>query len=280
MLMPSNKTLTIFILCFGVVISVWFITKKQQTLSQNNVVKKTGGIEAEPAIAIKNTDYDWKKILNESAPKNQKVIDLTKNTTIEEDTTLTDQMSRDFLSQYLIAAKNGTEVTPEVASQIAQNTLSLPDYRPISVVYIKENLKIVKKSDPVTVGKYRDKINQVLIPLYYSLKDNPVTILVNSLQSEKETELKKLDPMILVSKNSVKSLLEMEVPEGAIGFHLNLLNTTSNSLSDLEAMRVAISDPVKVFSVVGNYSQNMINFGNAVINMNDYLQKNSVINLF
>lgn len=72
----------------------------------------------------------------------------------------------------------------------------------------------------------------------------------------------------------------MEVPEGAIGFHLNLLNTTSNSLSDLEAMRVAISDPVKVFSVVGNYSQNMINFGNAVINMNDYLQKNSVINLF
>lgn len=279
--MPSNKILTIFILCFGIVISVFFVTKKQQSLSQSNTLNKSDGVKAEPAIAIKNTDYDWKKILTDSTPKNQKVVDLTKTTAIgEEGTTLTDQMSRDFLSQYLIAVKNGTDVTPEVASKIAENTLALPDYRPGSVVYIKENLKIVKKTDPATVGKYRDKINQVLIPLYYNLKDNPVTILVNSLQSDSETELKKLDPMILISKNAIKYLLDMEVPENAVGFHLNLLNSSSNTLSDLEAMRVAVSDPVKVFSVVGTYSQNMINFGNAVINMNDYLLKNSIINLF
>ncbi len=279
--MPSNKILTVFILCFGIVISVFFITKKQQSLSQSNTLNKNDGIKAEPAIAIKNTDYDWKKILTESAPKNQKVVDLTRTTAIgEEGTTLTDQMSRDFLSQYLITVKNGTEVTPEVASKIAQNTLSLPDYMPSSVVYIKENLKIVKKSDPVSIGKYRDSINQVLIPLYYSLKDDPMAILVNSLQTENEKELKKLDPIITINKDAIKKLLEIEVPEGAIGFHLNLLNASAKTLSDLEAMRVAISDPVKVFSVVGSYSQNMVNFGNSVVNMNEYLLKNSIINLF
>ena len=95
--MPSNKILTIFILCFGIVVSVWFVTAKRQSLSQNNAVNNNNGVKAEPAIAIKNTDYDWKKILNDSAPKKQKVVDLTKTTAIgEEGTTLTDQMSRDF----------------------------------------------------------------------------------------------------------------------------------------------------------------------------------------
>lgn len=278
--MPSNKTLTIFIICLGIVVSVWFVTKKQVS-SQNTSIKKDNGVSAEPAISIKNTDYDWKKILTDSTPDNQKIIDLTKKYTAPDtDNTLTDQMSRDLLSQYLIAAKNGNGVSSEMATQIAQNALSLPDYQPSSVVYIKENLKIIKKTDPITITRYKERINQVLIPVYYNIKDDPMDVMLSSLQSEKETDLARLDPIIKINKNAIKLLVEMEVPEGAISFHLNLLNSSSQVLSDLESMRVAISDPVKTFTVIGSYSQHMSGFGTAILNINDYLTKNSIINLF
>ncbi len=274
--MPSNKTLTIFILCFGVVVSVWFINNKQKSLSKTTPTKKDG-VVAEDPIAIKNTDYDWKKILTDSNKANSKVIDLTKTVNISEgDNTLTDQMSRDILSQYLIIAKNGQGLTPQMASKIVDNTLSLPDYKQNSVVYIKENLKIIKKDDPLTFDAYSQKINQALISVYYDVKVDPMAILVNGLQSDNEKELKKLDPLIVINKSTIKTLLEMEVPEAAIPMHLNLLNASSKILSNLEAIRSAVSDPVKVFSVVGDYTTNMQNFGKAVTTLNAFLSKKTV----
>jgi hypothetical protein len=277
--MPSNKTLTIFILCLGVVISVWFVTNKQKRLSQNTVSKKDGVVAQDP-IAIKNTDYDWKKILTDSNKANSKVIDLTKTVNLSEgDNTLTDQMSRDILSQYLIVAKNGDGLTPDMASQIVNNTLSLPDYKPSFVTYIKENLKIVKKDDPVTFETYSQKINQALMPVYYEVKVDPIAILMTSLQSDNETELKKLDPLIVINKKAIKTLVEMEVPESAAGIHLYLLNTSSKILSNLEAIRVAVSDPVKIFTVIGDYSQNMSEFGKTVTSLNALLKQKTIINI-
>ncbi len=275
--MPSNKILTILIICFGVVVSVWFISNKQKNLSQNSVVSNSDSVTAEPAILIKNTDYDWKKILTDSKT-DSKVIDLTKTVNLgSEDSTLTDQLARDVLSQYLIIAKNGQEVTSDVASQIAQNALSLPDYKPSSVTYIRENLKIVKKSDPLTYEAYSQKINQALMSVYYDVKVDPINILVKSLQSDTETELKKLDPLITINKNTIKTLVEMEVPEGAVALHLNLLNSSSKILTNLESMRVAVTDPVKVFTVIGDYSTNMMNFGKAVNELNVLLRKKTVV---
>jgi hypothetical protein len=277
--MPSNKTLTIFILCLGVVISVWFVTNKQKRLSQNTVSKKDGVVAQDP-IAIKNTDYDWKKILTDSNKANSKVIDLTKTVNLSEgDNTLTDQMSRDILSQYLIVAKNGDGLTPDMASQIVNNTLSLPDYKPSFVTYIKENLKIVKKDDPVTFETYSQKINQALMPVYYEVKVDPIAILMTSLQSDNETELKKLDPLIVINKKAIKTLVEMEVPESAASLHLYLLNTSSKILSNLEAIRVAVSDPVKIFTVIGDYSQNMSEFGKTVTSLNALLKQKTIINI-
>ena len=159
--MPSKKTISVSIVCLGIIVSVWLFAK--QPTEQGLVAKSENKGEVVPAIQIKEkTNDDWKKILTSIDQKNQKILDLTSKNKVnpQDDTTLTDQMSRDFLSQYLIAVKNGVDVTPEVAGQIAQKTLSLPEYKQSSVVYIIQNLKIVKKSDPVTVGKYKDKIKR------------------------------------------------------------------------------------------------------------------------
>lgn len=273
--MPSNRVLTILIISFGLITSIWLFARdyqKEESVAKNNIA-----VIAEPAIKIeKPLNDDWKKILKK-IDGNEKVTNVIKNssTNEEDDTTLTDQMSRDFLSQYLMAVKEGINVTPEVATQIAQNTLSLPGYKQTSVVYIKENLKIVSKSDFVTIQKYKESINQALIPIYYSIKDEPMTILLNSLSKEEEADLKKLDPIITINKNAIRNLLDMEVPEGATKLHLDLLNVCSQILSDLEAMRVALTDPVMVSSAIGNYANHVRSFGISISNLNAYFIKNT-----
>lgn len=276
--MPSNKILTLFILCLGVIVSVWFVADKQKRISQSSEIKKDN-IEVAPPIAIKDTNYDWKKILTDSNKANAKVIDLTKTVNIAgEGTTLTDQMSRDILSQYLILAKNGQQITPEMATDIVNTTLSLPDYKPDYVEYIRENLKVTPKNDPVTFDNYSQKISQALISVYYDVKVDPMAIFVNGLQTENEEELKKLDPLIVINKKAIKTLLEMEVPSEAVPLHLNLLNSSSKILGNLESMRTAISDPIKIFTVSGDYSVNTVEFGKSITNLNALLKQKTVIN--
>ncbi|KND48342.1 MAG: hypothetical protein AB198_02515 [Parcubacteria bacterium C7867-003] len=273
--MPSNRTITIFIICFGVVTSVWLFAKESSPLVETPVAKDTS-VTVEPLIKIeKPLNDDWKKILVSVDPKTQKVTDLTKSAApVEDDTTLTDQLSRDFLSQYLIAVKEGIEITPEVASQMAKSTLALPDYKQDSVIYIKENLKITKVGADEII-KYSEEINQATIAIYYSIKNDPMAIVIKSMQEENENELKKLDPIIAINKNTIKSLLSMQVPESAVKAHLDLLNSSAQILSDLEAMRVAVSDPVKVFPVIGSYSSHLSNFGASMANINLYLKNNT-----
>ena len=273
--MPSRKIISVLILCIGVILSVWLFTNKPQTKAV------TTDEDAVPAVAAINIEgkvnEDWKKMLTSVDPKNSKVVDLTKNqTSTEDDTTLTDQMSRDFMAQYLLAVKNGTDLTPEVADTIAKNTLSLPEYSKKSVVYIKSNLKVTPRNDKETWVKYQGKINQALMPLYFEVKDDPLRIFSSAVSREDEAELKKLDPIILSNKSVIKYLLEIEVPESAIQVHLELLNASASILSDLESMRVAIGDPVRGLPALGYYSEDAQKFAVALSNMNVFLLQRTI----
>jgi hypothetical protein len=67
--------------------------------------------------------------------------------------------------------------------------------------------------------------------------------------------------------------------KAAASLHLYLLNTSSKILSNLEAIRVAVSDPVKIFTVIGDYSQNMSEFGKTVTSLNALLKQKTIINI-
>lgn len=269
--MPSNKTISIFIICLSVVVSVWLFSGRDS--NKNIVAENNRESEVVPAIQIEEgVNDDWKKILT-NVDKKTSFEDLTQNLDEDDDTTLTDQLSRDFMSQYLLAVKSGEEINSETANTIAKNTLLLPEYNYKSVVYIRQNLKVVQKSDADTMRKYKEGINEALQIVYHGLKDDPMTIVINAISTEKESDIQKLDPIIKINKATVKYLLEMEVPEKAVVVHLELLNISSAILSDLEGMRVGLEDPIKIFGAMGNYAQNSANFAKMLTKMNEFLSK-------
>lgn len=274
--MPSSKTISILIVSLAAVFSVWIFADKQEVEKNKLAIKNKENVVVTPAINIDGPENDdWKKILTTLDAKKEKVVDLTKTGANESDTTLTDQMSRDFMSQYFLAVKAGQTITPEIAKTIAQNTLSLPEYNAKSVVYIRQNLKITQKNDSATMQKYKQQINQSLQSIYYELKDNPFVVLINALKTENLEDLKKIDPIIAINKAQIKYLLGMEVPESAVDIHLKLLNVSSSILLDLESMRAGLEDPVKIFPAIAKYTEDSAQFKTVIESMNEFLLKNS-----
>ncbi len=271
--MPNNKIIATFILCLGLVVSVWLSNKNLN--NEKITIKNDDGGTLMPAIQTKeNSDVDWKKILStveQKTPFQNLTLDLTET----EGATLTDQLSRDFLSQYLLTVRNGEQITEEKAFEIAAKTLSSPEYNQKPVTYIRQNLKVTTKSDSETMKRYKEGVNEAIQPIYYSIYDDPILVFANAVSTENKEELKKLDSVITINKSTIKYLLNMEVPEKAISVHLELLNISSAILFNLENMKIGLDDPIRLFDAFGNYTQNSSIFINILTKMNDFLIRNA-----
>jgi hypothetical protein len=272
--MPNRKTLFVLIVCFGIVTSVYLLTKNSKNIP--TLIKNTVGVSTNPYINLdKNANSDWKKILVDIDPnKNVTTILAGSNSNGSDETTLTAQMSRDFLSQYLLAVKNGN-LTSEEVNKIAENTLAMSDYTVIAgAKYIAANLHTTTKSDSYTLQTYKTAVNQILKDNSSQIKENPISIFQDALYSASETKMAKLDPIILINKRFIADFLALETPQKAVGVHLALLNASSAVLADLEAMRVIFTDPIRSLAAVNQYNKDMVTLKTAVENIGVFFFKN------
>ena len=274
--MPSNKILVVFIFCIAVVLSTWllFRNSKDYTFIAKPSVTATGGVTARPYIETSEND-DWKKMLSKIEPENQAYVDLTANKSTDfDETTITAQVAKDYFSQYLLAKQGGKELTQQDIEKIAQNISSTPQYlKSDGAVYISANLHTVPQNDLTALKKYKNDFNLSSNKWSSQIKDNPLVIVSTALQSDNQKELEKLDPLITIAKGFISDFLKMEVPPSAVSVHLAMLNSFSDLLSDLEAMRVVFEDPIRAAGALGQYGNHMTQFNTALQNMNMFLLK-------
>ncbi|MFA5888723.1 MAG: hypothetical protein WCW47_00930 [Candidatus Paceibacterota bacterium] len=271
--MPNNRILFVLIICFGVVASVYLLARNS---ASPQTIGDTTDVSVNPYINLdKNTNNDWKKILVNLDSSNSTTTILTnEDPGVFNETTLTAQMSRDFLSQYLSAIKNGP-VTPEEAAKIAETTLLIPEYtKGVRVKYNIKNLHVINNTNTNTIEVYGNTLNQSLKDKSSQVKENPIEIFNNAITSASETKLAKLDQIIFLNKSLLTDLLTMNVPKSAIEVHLALLNVTSSLLSDLEAMRLVFIDPVAGLIGISQYQTDTFLLKTALTNMNTYLMQN------
>ncbi len=267
--MPSKKIFIYVILSIAVITSVWLLTRKVDTAEQALAQIKANAVVAEVAQPIKSNE-DWKKILTSVSTSTRTVVNLTK-TSVSDPTSLTAQMSKDFMSQYLLLKKGGRAVSLEEAQQIAANVLSVPEYtNSTGAIYVPSNLHITQKTDKETIITYKTTVNYILKNRSLQIKENPVTIVASAVKSESTTEIAKLDPIILTAKAMITELLSVEVPSDAVKTHLELINSISSLEANIEAMRESLNDPVKAMSGISSYNQNLFNFTTALKNINLY----------
>lgn len=271
----KNRVYVVLFICIGVVISIWLI--QSNTNLNSKKLSEESNVLSNPYRKIEKNE-DWKKIL---VNVDNSAIDTTlisRNNTsaqVEDDSTLTDQMSRDFLAQYLLAIKNNGGVSSDDASAIAQNTLSLPEYtESVGATYISSNLKVSSKTDADTLRIYRNRLYKIVNDRSSQIKDDPIAIVLSSMNSENERDLAKLDYIIKQSKGFLQDLLALEVPKSAIQVHLALLNVGSDITANLEAMRSVLGDPVRGLAGISEYAQNVMELQKILQNISNFFAIN------
>jgi len=274
--MLNRKILTVLIVCFGVVSSIYLFERRPTETTQKNT-GDTAQIENLDVGRPNNLgnrneiNDDWKKILVNLDNTKQTTTVLTNRSTEKFDgTTLTAQVAKDFFSQYLLAKQGGKTLTADDINKITNNVTSNSQYSKVNgPVYIASNLHIISGENTEIIKKYRDNINQILKLRSMQVNSNPTT-LTKSTTTDKKGSVTSFDNAILAGKGMISDLLNVEVPESAIKVHLILLNTSSNILSTLESIRLSFSDPVRALAGVGQYNAQILEFQSALAGINKY----------
>lgn len=269
--MPSNKILFVLIICFGIIVSVYLVSRNTDSPS----LLTKNALSSNPYINIgSNTNNDWQKILTNINPGTGTTTVLTNDEQSGDQTTLTAQVARDMFSRYLLIANKSGGVTTDDATQVANDVLSTPDYTSTAgVTYSSINLNVVDAT-AYNTKTYAEEMKRIITNRSSQIKNNPLDILTRATKKESADELAKLDPIILEARGFIKDIMNISVPRDVQQLHLDLLNSSSNVLSDLEAMRVSFSDPVRGISGIGQYTNHLTDFQNAIIRINKYIGVN------
>ena len=275
-MIPNREIYTLLILCLGIILAVWLVSRSTEKINQLNTETKSGLAPIEIAeTANQYTNDDWKKLLVKLEPKDESVTSVVKSDDkVFDDTTVTANLTRDVMSQYLSLKGGGKEVSTEDLNSIVEKTLTNPTYTKVEgAKYLTSNLKIDNENNPATVKNYKLLMADYIRKGFAQVKDDPYVIIINSTKSKKESDIAKLDPIIKVNKTVINQMLNITVPREAVSFHLNLLNSLSNTLADLESIRVLFSDPVRSLAGINSFDEHRTSLVASINAISLYLAK-------
>ncbi len=179
--------------------------------------------------------------------------------------TLTEQFALEFF-QDMVRSKNygAFGSTPDEIALSASEALA---QRAQDVLITSNDINISADNSPEALSAYGEAVAKIIAT--YSQPDtiNEAIILEKALQTQEESELNKLDTIISVYKNYLNETKELYVPSSQIKNHLALLNSYQAILTDIEAMRVAFTDPMYTLIRLKRYQDDASGLYVAIINL-------------
>ncbi len=270
--MPSRKIISILIVCVGAILSVWLFSSGTKFAGKfGSKSSENSAITVATSTARLYDENDWKKILTNINPETSTSTTRENSLVYPNEGTQTDQMARDFFSQYLSAKRGGAPLTADQAIKIAENTLASGDYtKAVGVQYTFRDLHISSKSDKETALIYGNAVSQSFINRKPKNVESVAVIIERAVRNERESELAQLDPIISSLRGVLSDMLNMTIPSDAVVPHLDFIIALSNVLANTEAMRQAFTDPVRSFAALSMYDEHTQDLAVAINNLNKY----------
>jgi hypothetical protein len=211
---------------------------------------------------------DGEEVKNGRDPRKKGPNDkLTSTTYFKENTTDTSILpqenkpntTRDFAQAFMINYLDIKKDNPTISQQDAINIAT----KTISEVDIPENkqkytIKDIILSDTETKESYRKSIEDIVYKNSPKIKlENELTIVKKALETQKQSDITKLDPIIKAYSGILTDLLKIKVPRSATGVHIVFINTLFHMNKTLKDMRNIFDDPVVGYSAIKNHQVNI-----------------------
>lgn len=283
--MPSKKILVVLILCVAILASVaiWQWRTNIKIFGQNNSPTLTSDDSA--TKANNPNAQNWQGMLSGVQGTTSVASGLinTDASSPNESTNMTDLLSQDFFGRYMliqgqenqsgIDTSNGLDTN--ISNQIADDVLSSGNYTSTqTIVYTPKNLNIQPNSNQTIVQNYFGILQKNASMMLGGNKQSgdEIDIINNAILNQNQNEIIKLDPIITSYKTLLSNMLKAPIPKDVTNLHLEFVNSISNILYDLQAIRGAFDDPVKALPAINSYKQDYMNMGLSVQKLMTYVQ--------
>jgi hypothetical protein len=271
--LPSGAFLAIVapVLCVGLVAGLFYLYGEGKDVDQNTPAQVAQSqLALQERIATEDSDgdglADWEEVLWNTDVNNPDTdgdgvpdgddLDLnsdlyatgtntehTSSTTGPTALTATDRVGREIFGTYLaykeiggISPEERTELIDRIINRSAQ--LIQPD------TYTVDDLKLVDGYTTTEYAAYKAALDDAFLPAR-AFRYHELLLLAVVMEKKEEGAHQELVQLNIAQKQIRENLLTMDVPRDAAETHLELVNTLSHFLFNVEGLLVVHTDPIR-----------------------------------
>lgn len=265
-LYPHKQTVIIFIVCVVVVGAVtWYSHGLNITQIQNQKGTNTTASANIDQISTTDVSNDWQKQFFGSATSSVKLsAKKPANTTAETPLSFTDQLGRDYFSQYMMAMQAGLDSDPNVTNSINNRFIERVANAANPTIYSMKDIYLISDKNIEVITNYKKNLTYTLQNMP---SDDAATIANDAFNNGDMESLSKIDRIVNGYEAVAMSLRTMPVPQSVAQYHLDLLNGISITLYNAKSLRNVEKDPVQGLAAVGIYIVGLENISTALNNI-------------
>ncbi len=191
---------------------------------------------------------------------------------VDTDTTETGQISRALFASYIEAKKSGAPIDESIQNKIITEAFSSKTLDVTAKQYTSKEVKISTDSD---LKKYGNSLGVA----FYAGKSQDTTSeidILNSALTQTPKDIEKLEPIAKGYAAILKKLAAVAAPKEVATLHLELLNSTSRVLGDVQAFQRVFEDPFVTLKAVGNYYADIASFQKSIADIEDVFTKQGI----
>jgi hypothetical protein len=292
--LPSKKLAPILIACIlavgGIVIAYFYSPKNnQQDLRQVLAVDSKENIQTQ--VDTKDTDKDglpdWEENLigtdSEKAdsdgdgtsdgqevkfgrnplakgPNDTIKVDAQgtplapQSTTEEKSKSATTDIARQIFTNYMSIKQTGTNITPEVQEQLAENIISNTTFGISEAkTYTYKDIKTDQSNSADTLRAYGNKMGSIMSKDAPPSDDNELLIVEQAMNSQNKNDINKLNVIIASYQKMVKEFLLVPVPSSAVSVHVNIINNFNQLIEADQGLLKLFDDPIISLAALKRY---------------------------
>jgi hypothetical protein len=268
--LPSKKVLSVFILVAALVVSIIVAFGRDKASSAINFTSNL--VVGDKVLMPENPN--WQNELGKVSAS--AAITKTEESTSTEET-LTDVVSRTFMSNYL-ALKESGNLSSSSAQDLIDKTLEYIGHTETGGQAVQvSQLNVVADNGKQSVMDYGENLGMILKINKPKDPKEGLSIFSQAVQSNSPSKINELDGIIAVYQKVAGELVKMPVPKTFVKAHLDITNGVKGGIIALTEMKAVFSDPFKGLSAVQLYQNSVITFTQAFRATNDFLKQNNVV---
>ncbi len=210
---------------------------------------------ARTAIAVTDKDENGIEDWRDTFVTTEAFID-TATTTYELPTTVTGQLSIQFLEDFIRSKQYGPLGNSK--TEVIENTVNSLTKATEQELYDTRDIIIMSTWNDDDIKNYANAMANAVLSNNVAGVDSEINIMDDALNNGKTERLKELEVIAEIYSNTLEDSLAIPVPSPFLKQHLDLLNSYRAVQEDIAAMSLAVTDPMVTFMRFKRYQDDAL----------------------